>query len=351
MRTRHLFLLGVFVLGLPHPAAAGECGTSNIALALELSQPTWTGGTAGFREPFATIFQDELGLTGTNCSSPSDCPFSDSLGKATCGDLVGDPLDHYGRVELGSPEPIAFSELAADLLPDATWSVAAQGLITPAAGASQEVTRTYAAFSGGFRDVLDVSSTETTPQSLLIDVRIRRGDFDVVGCFGEILRRIALVNELRFRVLADPVGDDPAELKVDASSGAGTLGLGHNVFPIEVSPNSTLWLDVYLAASVQATGYNIFEGCTGGHAIFDMGRNATGTEQDGIQVFLTPAPTLTVSSQGGLGYEPVPEPVEGAASVAVAALATLARRHRRASRTSAARAAAPPSAGSGRSAA
>lgn len=332
---RHLSLcLGVFVLGLSDPTAAGECGTSNVGLALELREPTWNGGTAGLLEPFATIFQDELGLTGANCSSPSDCPFSDYYGKATCGDLVADPLDHYGLVDLGSPEPIAFSELAADLLPDATWSVAAQGLITPAAGASQEVTRTYASFSGGFRDVLDVSSPETTPQSLLIDVRVRRGDFGAVGCFGEILRRIAPLDELRFRVLADPVGNDPAELKVDASSGAGSLGLGHNVFPIEVSPNSTLFLDVYVANSVQATGYNIFEGCSGGHAIFDMGRDANGTEQDGVQVFLTPAPTLTVSSRGGLGYEPVPEPVEGAVSVAVAALAALARQHRRASRAS-----------------
>lgn len=331
MRERNLLLVfGAFVFGFANPAGAGECASSNVSLALELRQPTWTGGSAGLREPFATLFQESLGLQGLNCTGDADCPFSEYYGDATCDDIAADPLDDYGRVEIaGAPIPIAFTEIAAELLPNARWGVAAQGFITPAAGASQDVIRTYATFQGGFRDVLDVSSDETTPQAFLIDVFVARGDFGEVGCFGDVLRRIAPLQELRFRVLADPEGSDPAVLAVNADSDLGTIGLGHNVFPIEVAPDSTLWLDVYVAAAPQATGYNIFEECNGGHAIFDMRLDATGTERDGIQVFLTPAPTLTVTSRGGLTYEPVPEPGSAAAGAAFAALAALARRRPR----------------------
>jgi hypothetical protein len=230
---------------------------------------------------------------------------------------------------------VAFSELAAELLPEARWSIAAQGLITPAAGASQDVIRTYANFDGGFRDVLDVSSAETAPQPFLVDVLVGRGDLGAVGCFGDLLVTRALLQELDVRVLVDPVGNDPPEMMVDAGWDFGTLGLGHNLFPLEMSPNATVYVDVYLASAVQATGYNIFEECNGGLQTFDMRLDQVGTERDGIQIFLTPAPTLTVASRGGLTYEPVPEPGGGAAAgAAVSALAALARYAQR--RTSAA---------------
>lgn len=330
MRERTLlFLAGAFVLGLAEAAGAGECASGNVSLALELQNPSWIGGSAGLRDPFATIYQESLGLQGLNCSDPSDCPFSEYVGDATCNDLAADPLEDYGRVQLGEipTEPIAFTEIAAELLPNARWGVAAQGFITPAAGASHDVALTYATFRGGFRDVLDVSSDATTPQSLLIDVVVGRGDGLEVGCFGDVLVRRGLVNDLRFRVRADPADDGQPGLVVNADWDYGTIGLGHNVFPVEVNPDSTLWLDVYVAAGPQATGYNVFDECPGGHATFDMRLDSTGTERDGIQVFLTPAPTLTVTSRGGLTYEPVREPGSGAAAIVSAgAISGIARR-------------------------
>jgi hypothetical protein len=317
------------------PAAAGECTVGGdeagniVALAQELAMPTWSGGSSGFLEPFATLYQSALGLQGVGCSP---CPFSSDYGDVTCGDLAADPLDHEGVVEIvGIPDPHAFSGLFAELLPNARWSLGAQGFILPAAGASQEVTRTFADFEGGFRDVLDVSSAQATPQPLTIDLFMQRGDLGgPVGCIAELLLTRAL-QTVHFRVREDPVGPAPPVLLVDASTPLQTLELGHNVFPVDVSPNAVLYVDLYHSAAVQATGYNIglSEVCDGGNTTLDMRLDLAGTLEDGIQVFLSPAPTLTVSSRGGLAYEPVPEPMEGSAAAAVA-LAMLARRSRRA---------------------
>jgi hypothetical protein len=316
------------------PVHAGECTaapgdeTGNIvALAQELAMPTWAGGSAGFLEPFATVYQSALALQGPGCSP--GCPFSADYGDVTCGDLVADPLDHEGSIEVtGIPDPHAYTALLAELLPDARWSLGAQGFILPAAGASQEFTRTFADFEGGFRDVLDVSSAQATPQSLAIDVFVARGDIaDPSGCIADVLVTRA-PQTVGFRVREDPVGPAPAVLLVDASTTFGTLELGHNPFQIEVGPNAVLYVDVYHAAQVQATGYNVgtSEDCNGGLATLDLRLDPAGTFDDGIQVFLSPAPALAISSRGGLAYAPVPEPAGGAA--ALAALAGLRARRR-----------------------
>jgi len=322
------------MLAASTPAGAGPCTaagdeTGNIvALAQELAFPTWFGGGSGFLEPFATLYQSSLGYVGLGCSG--SCPFSSDFGDVTCGDLVADPLSHSGVVELvGIPDPNAITALSADLLPDARWSLGAAGFISSSAGGSMAVTRTFADFEGGFRDVLDVSSQATTQQPISIDLYVGRGDLPgPVGCLGEILRTRP-PHTIHFRVREDPVGPAPPVMLIDASSDFQTLQYGHNPFEVQVRPNGVLYLDVYQAAAVQAIGtsYASNPACNGGHATLDVRLDVTGTLQDGLQVFLSPAPTLSVISRGRLDYQTVPEPGIGA-SCAAGVLGLLALRTR-----------------------
>jgi len=305
------------------PASAGPCTaagdeTGNIvALAQELAFPTWIGGSSGFLEPFATLYQSSLGYIGLGCSG--SCPFSGDFGDVTCGDLAADPLSHSNSVTLaGIPDPHASTALAAELLPDARWSLGAAGFIDSPTGGNQVVTRTFADFEGGFRDVLDVSSQAATPQPVSIDFFIGRGDLTApVGCNGQILR-ITPPHTVHFRVREDPVGPAPPVMLVEASTVFQTLEYGHNPFEIVVSPNAVLYVDVYQTAAVQATGasYASEPTCNGGYATLDTRLDLPGTLQDGLQVFLSPAPALSVVSRGGLDYVPVPEPGLGAACAA-----------------------------------
>jgi hypothetical protein len=324
-------ILGAVTLLDGGGARAGECTaggdeTSNIVLlANELRQPAWSGGLDGSLEPFATLYQESLGILGDGCAG--SCPFSGDYGDVTCGDLAADPLDHEGVVEIaGVPDPTAFTGLFAELLPNARWSLGAQGYISPAAGASREATRTFANFEGGFRDVLDVTSAQATPQPLAIDLFVGRGDLGgPVGCFAELLHVDAL-QTVRFRVREDAVGPGSPVMLVDVTSEpGGDIELGHNVFQVEVSPNAVVYVDLYQSAGVQATGDNTTTSaeCDGGLATLDTRLDLAGTLEDGIQVFLSPAPTLSVVSRGGLGYQPVPEPgagIAGATAIAVLAL-------------------------------
>lgn len=333
MRSRVLTcVVGMALLVGAMPAGAGPCTaggneTDNIVLlAQELAFPTWGGGSAGLDQPFATIFQSSLGYLGLGCSG--SCPFSSDFGDVTCGDLVADPLSHADFIELGGiPNPNAFTELFADLLPTARWSLGAQGFISSSTGRSREVTRTFADFQGGFRDVLDVSSPATTPQPVSINFYMGRGDLDgPLGCVNDILNIPAPLT-VAFRVREDPVGPTPPVMLVDVSTTFQTLALGGNSFQVNVRPNSVLYVDVYQEGAAQATGDHVVPDCGGGYTTLDVRLNPFGTPLDGLQVYITPAPTLNVVSRGGLTYAPVPEPGIGPACAAgLLALVTLRAR-------------------------
>jgi hypothetical protein len=176
----------------------------------------------------------------------------------------------------------------------------------------------------------DVTSGASEPQPLQVNLRVLRTDsgFNDAACTGPFLIRHA-GPAFHFRIREDPVGPAPPEMLLDVT----TAQAGDNVFPLEVSPNSVLSVDFYLEAQVQATGANVDEfgmECPGGDTRLTFYPDGTpGHENDGFQIFLSPAPTLTVTSRGGFAYEPVPEPGADTAAWVVALALAAARRARR----------------------
>lgn len=312
-------------------ALAGECtaGADEIAnislLANELQFPTWGGGSAGFLEPFAVVFQESLGIVGDTCVG--DCPFSSDYGDVTCGNLVEDPIAHDGLVEIvGVPDPTAFTEFYADLLPNARWEVAAQGYISTGAGLSHEARRTFANFKLGSRDVLDITSSGSGAQTIDFNLFLLRGDLGSIGCFGDVLFVRALPT-LAFRLREDPVGPAPPEMLLDVD--LSELDYGSNPFQVEVTPPTVLYVDFFLGAGVQATGDNIQ--CAGGNATLDFRPpSVPNGPTDGIQIFLSGSPQLTIVPRSGIVYAAAPDAEASAVAIAML-LGLAARRARRAS--------------------
>jgi hypothetical protein len=328
-------LAALVLLSLPARAGlctAGADETANIVLlANELAFPTWNGGSNGFLEPFTTIYASSVGILGDSC--PEGCPFLENeYGDVSCGDLAADPLEFDGSVEIvGIPDPQVFTIVLADLYPDGRLSVGGQGFISPASGASRDATRTFADFQAGYREVFDVSSAATTPQEVVVNFYVGRSDhggFNGTLCQGPILTR-NYDPEVKFRLRQVPASGPPTpEMLIDVTWD--DLDLGNNYFVVDMLPNAVVYMDVYAAAQVQATGDNVVgaDECDGGLATCDFfDSSAPGDEFDGFQVYLSPAPGLAMVSRSGLVYEPVPEPQAGLAGVV--ALASLARRLRR----------------------
>ncbi|RIL05597.1 MAG: hypothetical protein DCC71_09735 [Proteobacteria bacterium] len=315
----------------PCTAAADE--TANIVIfAAELAFPTWSEEPAGLLEPFAALYAPTLGINGDGCGDA--CPFSNDGGDVTCGDLSQEPLG-FSRVvalpEVGG-SAYAFSEISGALAQNGKLAVGAGGFISTQAGAARDATRTYANFQAGWRDVLEIASSATEPQPLDFNLRIQRGDtngFDGILCTGDFLRK-NVVPALRFRVRdsVEPIGEP---LLIDADSE--DLAIGDNFFSVDVSPDAVLYVDVHLTAQVEATGDNAdFTGatCDGGTATLDFRPTSGADPLDGLQLFLSGGPGVTVMSRSGFAYQPVPEPGARAAGwIAAAALARCATRRRR----------------------
>lgn len=340
MHTRTFWIAaGMGLLLGSETALAGECTagadeTANISLlANELHFPTWGGGSAGLLEPFATVFQESLGIVGDTCGG--ECPFSTDYGAVTCGNLVEDPIDHDGVVEIaGVPNPMAFTEFYADLLPNARWEVGAQGFISPAAGSSHEARTTFANFKLGSRDVLDITSNGSGAQTIDVNLLMLRGDLGIVGCIGEILV-VRAIPTVMFRLREDPVGPAPPEMLLDVD--LSVLDYGSNPFQVEVTPPTVLYIDFFLSAGVNATGDNFTSEdlCAGGNTTLDFRppSNPNGPTE-GFQIFLSGSPQLTIVPRSGIDYQPVPEPTTGGGAVvaAMVALRSLLRRRGRCDR-------------------
>lgn len=326
-------------------ARAGECTagadeTANIVLlAQELDFPTWTGGSDGKLEPFSTIYASSVGILGDGCAG--DCPFLENeYGDVSCGELAADLLEFDGIVEIaGIPDPPAFTMVLADLYPNGRLSVGAQGFISPASGNSREATRTFGDFQAGYREVFDVSSAASTPQPVVVNFYIGRSDhqgLDGTVCHAEILDRN--VNPtVKFRLRQVPASGPPTpEMLIDVTWD--DLDLGNNYFVVEMLPDAVVYMDLYVAAQVQATGDNTLVGeqCDGGLATCDFfDSSAPGDDLDGFQVYLSPAAGLAMVPRSGLAYEAAPEAgAIGAAAVALASLVLRARRRPLAARLS-----------------
>jgi hypothetical protein len=319
---------------------AGECTagadeTGNIVLlANELDFPTWAGGSDGKLEPFSTIYASSVGMLGDGCAG--DCPFLENeYGDVSCGQLASDLLEFDGSVEIiGIPNPNAFTQVLADLYPDGRLSIGAQGYISPAYGASREVTRTFADFQAGYREVFDVSSAASTPQPVDVNLYVGRSDhggFTGNACQGPILTR-NFNPTVKFRMRQVPSSGPPTpEMLIDVTWD--DLDLGNNHFFVDMLPNAVVYMDVYVAAQVQATGDNVVgaDECDGGLATLDFfDESAPGDEYDGFQVYLSPAPALAMVPRSGLVYAAAPEPgAIGAGGAALAALLARAWTRRR----------------------
>jgi hypothetical protein len=318
-----------FVLEAPG-VEAGECivnanpvPPSDLAFALE-SEGSLPGQLAGV--PFSVLHVEALSISWVGCAQ--DCLFSQGLGATQCGNLVDTPIDDaYTREIAGVPDPHAVSQIAAEQLATGKWDVAAVGFIDPY---WQEQSGSAAfGFQIGTRDVIDVSGGSGL---VPLEIGLRAAShLPLQYCAGGLFTWIPQ-HSLRFRVTERLTGGTPFER--DLVDEVYSQFFRRNlVFPVEVRPGSTLTVDVWFQASANATGANDIYGnqCTGGYALLDFSDQQLllNYPGDGIQVFFTPDPSLTLTPRSGFAYLPVSEP--GAALAGFAVFAALAQRARRSS--------------------
>jgi hypothetical protein len=320
------------------PALAEECLSGGmplpfptLTLAQELEFPTWSGPPL-FRQPFATSTVDQLGIFESGCGT--DCVVSTYLGAAECGDLAANPIDDEASVSiLGFGNvPDAFADVHAVLRPeDAKWSLLAQSFVSPDLAPAFGQTLVSAQVRVGTREVFDVASDETTPQPLQIRLLADSGDLGIDRCMGSIFPRIPS-HTLSFRV-RDHAAPAAPILRVNRSY-AQFFSIDET-FDLLVNPDTVLFVDLLLKVGAQATSPNadlLGNTCLGGISTADFSEGPEpAAEGQGVQVFLSPAPSLAVVPRSGLAYEPVPEAeAETGALAAASALAWRARRRRRA---------------------
>lgn len=338
------------LLGAPS-ALAGECLSGGnplpfptITLAQELEFPTWSGVPL-FTQPFATATIDQLGIFESGCGS--ECTVSTYFGAAQCGDLATSPIDDPASIEiLGfGGVPLAFADVHATLRAgDAKWSLLAQSFVHPDLAPASGQTLASALVRVGLREVFDVSSDETTPQPLQVRLLVGSDDLGINLCTGPIFNRIPS-HQLYFRVRDDAAAALPV-LRVNRSYTS--FFSIDETFDLVVNPDTVLFVDVLLKVGAQATAPNtdsLSNTCDGGISTADFAEGpGPAAETQGIQVFVSPAPSLTMVPRSGLAYEAVPETeAEFQALAASGVLAWRARRRRRAgsARTPATRAASP----------
>jgi hypothetical protein len=299
----------VGILGAATGAGAGECVVnanpvppSDLAFALE-SEGSFPGQLSGV--PFSVAYVETLNINWVGCAQ--DCIFSQGLGETQCGNLVDTPIDEYfARSIAGVPDPPAITEVRADQATSGKWDVAATAFISPTW--EEDDGSAAFGFQVGTRDVIDVSGGSGM---VPLEIGLRAAShlaiqFCAAGLFTWIPQ-----HTLRFRVTEQLLGGVPFEraLVNEVYSQFFRRSL---VFPVEVRPGATLTVDVWFQASANATGANDIFGnqCRGGYALLDLSDQPPigGYPGDGIEVFFTPDPSLTLTPRSGFTYQGVPEP-------------------------------------------
>lgn len=317
-------------------AAGAECSVPvtpyELASALKAGPgASLPGQLAGV--PFSVVSLEQMTLSWQGCGQ--DCVSYQFLGETECGDLAGTPIDAvYLALYPDALSPTLISTASADQRANGKWRISAQGWVVPT-GAPANAAAGYT-FELGTREVIDVTSSGGT-DPLPLSIGIRAGTWiDVSVCGDDGYFRWNPLRDLRFRVTEQPAAGSPRTL-VDTVF-YDQFVLVDDVYPVEVTPGSTLTADVFLRISANATGAQDGFGniCEGGRALLDMDPrivflNLAGGSPalDGIQLLFSPDPALTVVPRSGLVYEPVPEPGASASAGTVLGALALARRRSR----------------------
>jgi hypothetical protein len=265
--------------------------------------------------PYSVVDYGGVNVLWTGCAA--ECVLNDYPGDTQCGNLVETPIDSLVVTEIAAvPDPLAFSEVSAEQSPNGKWNVAANAFISPEFEEPNGAA-TYS-FELGTREVIDVGGG---PGTKPLDIRLRVGShLAIQQCVGGLFTWIPHHN-LQFRVT-----ELTTFTTLIPSVYYDQFFLIDDTFTIDVYPGLVLVLDVYFDAGASATGANDIFGnqCTGGIATLDF---AEGPERDGIQLYLSPDPSITLTPRSGMIYE-VPEADAGPAAIAVL-LALATRRARR----------------------
>jgi hypothetical protein len=292
---------------------------STLAYGLEQGSGDIPGQLAGV--PFSVVSYEALNLLWANCGG--DCVFDTPEGDTQCGNLVATPIDSLVVSELaGVPVPPAFSEVSAEQSPNGKWNVAAQAFVSPTFE-EDDGSASYV-FELGTREVIDVSGGSGL---LPLEIGLRAAShLGVQFCAGDLFRWIPS-HSLRFRV-REATTFFPFTRDLVSTVYYDQFFVRDEVFAVEVNTPSVLTVDVWFRAIGGATGANDIFGnqCRGGLAVLDFAEAPAG---DGIQLFFSPDPSLTLVPRSGIAYAPVPEPGGAFAGlVAFAALVRLDRRNR-----------------------
>jgi hypothetical protein len=275
-------------------------------------------------QPFSVVSLEQVNVTWQNCSG--SCVEVTYQGESQCGNLVENPVDVYSVAELVEPgiPDYAFSEVDAQHASNGKWQTRAVAYLSP------EVPQFYNTSYGyelGTREVIDVTSTATGVQPLKIRL-LAGGQFGVQQCIGDLYHDIPS-HSMRFRVTERDDANFIERQLVDTRAYSQFFAIDE-VFTIEVKPNVTLYVDVYLSVGSQVHTQNshqqgpIFIECWGATSTLDF---EEGPEADGIQLFFSPAETLTLAPRSGIVYETAPE--AGSSAAAIAMLLGLAARRAR----------------------
>jgi hypothetical protein len=309
------------------PAAAGEClsGSGNPVPHHVMAYGLSIGGSGDIPgqlsgQPFSVISLEQANVSWSGCAD--SCVTVSYQGESQCGNLVENPVDFYAVAELveaGIPD-YAFSEVGARYAANGKWETRAVAYLSPDVPATYSANYTY---DLGTREVIDVTSTATGVQPLRIRL-LAGGQFGIQQCIGDLYHVIPSAS-MRFRVTerdANFIDRKLVERFYDY------LFASDEVFTIEVKPNVTLYVDVYLRVGSLVHTQNfhqqgpIFIECWGATSTLDF---EEGPEDDGIQLFFTPAETLTLAPRSGIVYETAPEVESSAAAIAM--LLGLAAQH------------------------
>lgn len=301
-------------------ARAGECVVngnevppSSLASELEVGFGGIPGQLAGV--PFSVVNYDQMSISWNGCAD--DCLYISNQGDSQCGNLVAAPVESMRTPTVTAvPDPYAFSHVFAGQAENGKWNVLASAFVDPYW--EQESKSAVYDFEVGTREVIDVAGSAGTKP---LDIYLRGGsrvEGIEVGCFGDVFRWIPN-HQISFRVTELTTFTTLVNTTYWTQFFSRT-----QAFTIDVQPGWVLQVDVLLDVFANATGAQDLGGqyCDGAYAYIDL---AGPPDSDGVQLFLDPDPSMTLTPRSGIVYE-APEPGAGAAaSIAIALLAARKR--------------------------
>jgi hypothetical protein len=292
---------------LASSAGAEECvvngnpvSPATLASELEAGFGSLPGQLAGV--PFSVVSGEQLSINWTGCAE--DCIYSTGLGESQCGNLVATPVESLLLREVaGVPDPLAQAAVTAGQSPNGKWNILADAFVDPYW--SETSKSASFDFELGTREVIDVSGSAGAKP---LDIHLRGGSrlpYVEVGCIGDLFHwvpsqrvRFRVTERTTFTTLVNTVYWDPFYSQTE-------------VFTINVENGWVLQIDLHYEAFANATGAQEPGGeyCDGGYVFLDA---AGPPDRDGLQLFLDPDPSLTLTPRSGIVYE-APEPDAGAA--------------------------------------